>query len=185
MPSRRSLVAACVAVASAALLAAGCGSSNSSPTTTGATSAETWAGSLCLAITTYKTSLGDVVTSVTASPSVDGIKSAATEADTATTTFITTVKDLGRPNTTSGQQAQDDVSSLATKLGDDLTTIKNAVAGLSGPTSLVSAISVGSTALADAQNQITSTVQQLKKLPTGELQQALKTAPACVTLSKS
>jgi hypothetical protein len=187
MPTRTSLVAALVTIVSAGLLTAGCGGSNSSSgstSTTGATSAETWSNSLCLAISTYKTSLENVVTSVTASPSTTGIKSAATEAETATTTFITTVKGLGKPNTSSGQQAQSDVSSLATKLSDDLTTIKNAVADLSGAAGLVSAISVGSKTLVDAQNQITATYKQLKELPRGELQQALKTAPACVTLSK-
>jgi hypothetical protein len=184
MPTRRTLVAAFVAIAATAVLAAGCGGSNSSPTTTAATSAETWANSLCLAISTYRTSLENTVTSVTASPSAAGIKSAATQAETATTTFITAVKGLGKPNTSSGQQAQDDVSNLATKLSDDLTTIKNAVAGISGAAGIVSAISVGSTTLVDAQNQITSTYHELKSLPTGELRQALKTAPACMTLSK-
>ena len=187
MPTRTSLVVAFVTIVSVALLAAGCGgskSSSGSTSTTSATSTETWANSLCLAITTYKTSLGNVVTSVTASPSATGIKSAATQAETATTTFINTVKGLGRPNTSSGQQAQNDVSSLATKLNDDLTTIKNAVAGVSGAAGLLSAVSVGSTTLASAQNQITATYRQLKDLPTGELRQALKTQPACVTLSK-
>ena len=110
MPTRRSLVAAAVTIVSVALLAAGCGGSKSSSggtTTTGATSTETWANNLCLAITTYKTSLGNVVTSVTASPSATGIKNGATQAETATTTFISTVKGLGKPNTSSGQQAQD------------------------------------------------------------------------------
>ncbi len=182
MAIRGSLSAALLPVAAAALLAAGCGSHKAAETST-ESSAVTWADSLCTSITTYKTSLTAAVTSVRSDLSANALKSAVSQADAATTTFVNDVKGLGKPDTSSGQQASDDISSLATKLGDDLATVKTAIAGVSGPSGLVSAISVAGTTLLDAQNQIKTTYTELQQLPKGELQQAFKTAPACTKLS--
>ena len=166
--------AAAAATAVVALLAAGCGSNKSADTTT-TTSTVDWANSVCGAVSTYQGSLTSAASSLTGNLSKSGLQNAVDQAKTATDTFVSTVKGLGKPNTTDGAQAKSTIDTLSTQLDDDLNTIKS----ISG-SSLLEGVSTASATLVTAQKQITSAFDQLKGLdPKGELGDAFSQASSC------
>ena len=165
-------------LAVAALAGTACGSSDKSaqPITVA-----DWAGGVCSAITTYKTSLTDAATSVKSSLSKTGLQDAADAAKTATDTFVADVKGLGKPVTTSGQLAKDTVDTLSTQVKEDAAAIE--AAAQKGGLQAVSDIT-GS--LATAQTQLKASFTTLKGLDAkGELSDAFATAPTCAPLNGS
>jgi hypothetical protein len=175
LPARKAQLAVLSVLLAAVVLAAtACGSKDSAPSTTA-----DWAGGVCSAITTYKTALTDTATSVKSNPSKSGLQDAANAAKSATDTFVSDVKGLGKPDTTAGQQAKDTIDTLSTNLNKDISTIEDA-AGTGG----LQSISVIAGALATAQTQLKSAVSTLKGLDTqGELSSAFKQAPSCASLT--
>jgi hypothetical protein len=164
-----------VVLAGAVLAATACGSSSKSaqPSTT-----TDWAGGVCTAVTTYQASLTDAAKSVTSNPSKAGLQDAADAAKSATDTFVSDLKGLGKPDTTAGQQAKDTVDTLSSNLKTDMSTIQDAAGA--GGLQAISGITAG---LATAQTQITSAVTTLKGLDAkGELSDAFAQAPSCASL---
>lgn len=162
-----------------ALLAAGCGSSKNSQTTTISTA--DWANGVCGAAVTYQASLTDAVTSLTGNLSKSGLQDVADQVKSATDTFISTTKDLGKPNTTDGQQAKQTLDTLASGLDKDVSTIKDAATN-----GVVSGIPAITSALTTAQSQITTAFNDLKGLdPAGELGTAFSQAPPCASFTGS
>ena len=89
------------------ILAAGCGSNKSADTTTTSSTVD-WANGLCSALSTYQASLTSAAKSVTGNLSKSGLQDAVDQAKTATDTFVTTTKNLGKPDTDSRQAGQGD-----------------------------------------------------------------------------
>ena len=125
-----------IAVAASLLLfvAAGCGSSGggSTTTTTSASATETWASGVCSSITTWQAAITSAVASLKSDPTKSGLQTAAGDAKSATETLASDLKGLGKPDTPAGQQAKDSLDQLSTSLQKDVTTIENAVKGVSG-----------------------------------------------------
>ena len=175
--------AAFVAVLALAVAAAGCGGSDNSSDTS---SVDTWASGFCGAVTDWKNSLTDI-TSQFKDPSnlsVDGVQSAADDARSATDTLISSLKDLGAPDTESGQQVKDAVDSLSTTLDTEISSIQDTAKGVSSLTDLPDAISkvtasvsTMGTALSQAQTTISDADAK------GELKSALEDSPACADLT--
>ena len=163
-----------------ALLAAGCGSSsNNTPTTTSST--VTWANSVCGAAVTYGSSLTAAAKSVTGNPSKAGLQDAADQVKSATDTFVSTIKGVGKPNTPSGQQAKATLDTLATQLDTDSSTIQGATED-----SVLAGVAAATGALATAQAQIKTAFSTLKGLDAkGELGQAFAQASSCSSLTGS
>lgn len=166
-----------VILAGVVLAAAGCGSGSK-----GAQSLtpSDWANGMCSAITTYRGSLTDATKSVRSNPSKAGLQDAADAINSATDTFVSDVKALGKPNTTAGEQAKTTVDTLSTNLGTDTTTIQDA-AGTG-----VQRISAVTGALATAQTQVTTALTSLQGVDAkGELSDAFAQAPACASMTSS
>jgi hypothetical protein len=167
-----------VILACAAFAVAGCGSSSKSAQTM--TTAD-WADGVCSAVTTYRGSLTDAVNSVKSNPSKAGLQDAADATKSATDTFVSDVKGLGKPNTNAGQQAKDTIDTLSNSLGEDVSAIQDA-AGTGG----LQGVSVVTGTLATAKTQVTTAVKSLEGLDAkGELTNAFSKAPSCASMSSS
>jgi hypothetical protein len=175
-PHARTLGAA--VVVAVALLAAGCGSSKSAGTTTTSSTVE-WANSVCSAVATYKGSLTDATKSLTGNISKSGLQDAADQVKSATDTFVSTTKSLGKPDTEAGKQAKTTLDTLSSQLDADVSAVQSATG--SGVLAAVSSISA---TLVTAQKQITTAFDQLQGLDAkGELSDAFSQASACSSLT--
>jgi ABC-type transporter Mla subunit MlaD len=180
MADREIRAGAALLVAVAALAAAGCGgSSSSSPTPTDA-----WASGVCTAISTWKTSLTSIESTVkSGGVTKDSLNAGVTQATDATKTLADSLKKLGKPDTPSGQQAKDDVDQLSTELSKNAQTIKDAITNASGAAGLVTAIATASSTLVTMGNEVSTTIADLQKLdPKGEIEQAFKQSSSCKSL---
>jgi hypothetical protein len=175
-PRRRVLGA--TAVAAVALLAAGCGSNKSADTTTTSSTVD-WANGVCSAVATYQGSLTDAAKSVTGNISKSGLQDAADQVKSATDTFVSETKSLGKPDTEAGKQAKTTLDTLSSQLDTDVSAVQSATG--SGVLAAVSSISA---TLATAQKQITTAFDQLKGLDaSSELSDAFSQASACSSLT--
>ena len=161
-----------------AALTAGCGSKK--PMTT----AE-WANGVCSAVSTWKDSLTSAAEPLTSGNiSKDSLQSAADDAKSATDTLQSDLKDLGKPNIEAGQQAQDQINTLASDLQADVDTIKNATNGASGVSGIASAVTTAKTTVSTMKTQVSSTFTSLKQLDaTGDLTTAFQQADSCQQLT--
>jgi hypothetical protein len=178
MHLRRHALLAVVACLAALLAVSGCGSGDKSTTP----QAVTWADGVCSAVTSYKTALGNAATTLKSSeltkPALEG---AANSVRGATQDFISTLRDLGKPDTTAGQQAKKTLDGLSSNLHDQAQKIRESTSG-----SALSAVSVTSTALLTAQSQVATAFDKLKTLdPKGELHEAFSKADSCSSLEAS
>ncbi len=173
-------------VLAAVLLAAGCGKSSSSSTSTGS-STTAWANSLCTAITTWKTSVTSSVNSVkNGSISKSTLQTAANQVEASTKTFADTVKGLGKPDTQAGDQASQSLDTLSTQISDGLKKIDTEVSGATTLPSIISAAPVVLSTLSTMGTEVSTTYTQLQSLDaSGELSNAFKQASACKSLNKS
>jgi hypothetical protein len=158
--------------------AAGCGGGDK----TTESSTQKWASGVCTAVTTYVDSLRDAAATFQANVSAAGLADARDEAETATESFTATVEGLGKPDTESGKRAKQALDALAVQLGEAADDVKQATESITGTAGLVNAISVVTTTLAAARNQITTTVDELRELDQGELKQAFAGADSCTAL---
>ena len=179
MAGTRTRAAAALLVALAALAAAGCGGSSSSTTPT-----DTWASGVCTAISTWKTSLTSIESTVkSGGVSKDSLNAGVTQATDATKTLADSLKKLGKPNTQAGQQAKDDVDQLSSELTKNAQTIQDAISNASGAAGVLTAISTASSTLVTMGNEVSTTIGDLQKLdPKGEIQQAFKQSSSCKSL---
>jgi len=170
------------AAAAVALLAAGCGgsstSSNTSPTTK-------WADGLCTAITTWTSSMSTIGNTLKGGNlSKDALTGAAGDAKSATVTFTSDLESLGKPDTEAGQKAKESLDQLSSDLKGDATKIQDALAGATGLTGIISAVSVIGTTVVTMGNQVSATFSKLQTLDAkGELQCAFKQAGSCAKLT--
>jgi methyl-accepting chemotaxis protein len=161
------------------VVAAGCGGSSSNES-----SAEEWAGGLCSALTTWTNSVKSASNSLRSNPSKDSLKSAAGDIESASDTLVGDLKDLGKPDTKSGQDAKDAVDQLSSEVGDDVQEMQSAVDKVSGVQGVLAATSSVSATLSKMGNQINSAASKLDSAdPGGELKQAFQNAPACKSLT--
>jgi hypothetical protein len=167
-------------VAAVALAAAGCGGSSSDTTPT-----NQWADSLCSSITTWTSSLSSIAGNLQSGGiSKDSLQTAVDSAKTATDKFTTSLGNLGRPDTESGQKAQDSVNQLSSEIQSDLTTIEDAVNGASGVSGVLNAVTVTKSTLTKAGTQVTDTLTGFQNLDAkGELEAAFKQSGSCKKLT--
>jgi hypothetical protein len=177
---RRLLVPALATI----VLAAGCGGDGNGSDSTSPTE---WADSLCSSVTTWTDSLQSTTDSLrSGNLTEDSLRSAADDVKSSTETFADDVKGLGKPDTESGQQAED----LADGLGDDLDEgaqkIESTIEGVSDPSGVLNAVSVVSGTIQTMSQQVSSTLQQLRQLdPAGDLAQGFQEADSCDVIQSS
>ena len=172
----RTLASGAALVAVLALVAAGCG--DSEPEVSASTQ---WAGDLCTAVDTWKSSISTIASTLADDPTRDGLESASTDAQDATETLIDTVRGLGSPGTESGDQAKSTVDSLADSLQSDVDTIQKALEDVSGVEGLLTAVSTVSSAVANMTSELSSSLDELTGLEDvdNELKQSFSEAESC------
>jgi hypothetical protein len=173
---------ALVLVVAVGLLAAGCGSKSSEPTSTA-----DWADGVCSAITNWTNSIkssGEALKG--GNLTEDSLTSTADDMTSATETLESDLKDLGKPDTEAGQKVKDSIDQLSDELKTGADSIKSATNDVSDvSTVLVAAASISAT-LGTMANQVSSTFTSLKQLdPKGELQTAFEQSSSCKQLSSS
>ena len=177
----RRLALAIALLACVAFLAAGCGGKKSQPDTTPASD---WANSVCGDLVTWTTAMKSLATGLKSNPTKAGVQSSVTQAEDATKTLSTSLKSLGRPDTESGQKAQDAVNSLADELSSDIDTITTSVKNASGISGVLSAVSTSSSTLQKMGQQVSATFGQLQSLDAkGELEKAFSSSASCKQLT--
>ena len=118
--------------------------------------------------------------------SKDSLTSAVDDAKTATDTFTSSLKDLGKPDTGAGQQAKDSVDQLSTEIDADMKKIEDTVSNASGAAGILAAVPVITSTLQSAGTQVKSTISSLQALDAkGELESAFKQSSSCKTLTSS
>lgn len=176
---------ALAAVGAAALVAAAAGCGGGGGTTTAAAStAVEWADGVCTAVTTWQSSMQSIASGVKANPSKSALTSSVGQAETATKTLATTLKQLGAPQTSAGEQAHESVLQLQRQLTTGWQTIHSALEGASATGGAVAAAATVGTTLATLGQNVSSTVTTLKGLDVkGELGQAFQNADSCTALT--
>ena len=179
------MVALGLFVALLALVAAGCGGDDESSSQT---AAEEWASSVCSAVTTWKNDLDQAAQPLTdlSSLSEESIRQAADDAKAATETLADSLKGLGRPETSSGEQVESAVNDLATKLESSAAEFETAVEGVSSLADIASAVGTITTTLSALGTTADSAVQTLEDADvSGELKTAFDQADSCKELTSS
>jgi hypothetical protein len=162
------------------VLAVGCGKSK--PPT-----AADWANGVCSALSTWTTSMTSAADSLKGGNLTrDSVKKAAEDAKSATDKLTSDLKQLGKPNTSSGAQAQQKVDQLSSQVSEGVDSIQTTVENVSSVSSAIDAVTTVSSTLKTLKNDITAAYNTLSKLdPGSELQQALKSAPDCASFHSS
>jgi len=163
-----------------AALAAGCGGGDDESSSS---ATKEWADGVCSALASW----GDSIRSVTGTVAGDGsseerVKEATGEVKEATDTLADDLQGLGRPDTESGQKAQDALVELAADLRQDLTKIE----GAADSDDVVAAASTVTSTLSTMSSQIGSVLDELEQLDAqGELSDAFEASDACQDLANS
>lgn len=147
-----------------------------------------WASGFCTAITSWTTKLENITSqfSDASNLSEDGLRSAADDARTATDQLVDELRDLGRPETESGEEVESAVDGLSTTLEDEAMKIEETADGVSGLTDLPGAISTITASLAAMSTAFSNTLSAISESDTrGELETALEESPECDEISSS
>lgn len=172
-----------LAVVVLAVATAGCGGGDSEEDPTAA-----WASGFCTAITNWTNDLEDITSqfSDTSNFNEEALRSAADDAKSATDTLVADLKDLGTPDTPSGEEVRAAVDNLSNTLESESAKIEDTAQGVSGLTELPSAISAISTSLTAMSTAFSTTLTTLQNADAaGELQTALEESPECDELTSS
>ena len=204
-PYQNSVAAGLTALVGAVLLlaTAACGgspSTNSSDGSDGSDGSEgsegsqqsqamTWAEDVCSAASDWKNAINSALTTLSdkANLSANGVRDAVDTVAAATDSLVADLTSLGAPDTTAGDQAQAQLTTLATQLQQQKDTITSATS--QSPTSardLLTQVSTVTGALATMLDDVTTTVDDIGQLDGAEeLESAFQDAPACQQLQTS
>jgi len=184
--SRPRLAAACLAaVACFVVLAAGCGgggggSEGAGTTTTGEKPVVEWANGFCTAVTSWKDQLTKIGQDVVDSPSKDTLQQAVSDVKDANQTLSDDLKDLGKPDTESGQKVRDSVDDLSNTIDTESQKIDDAVNNASGVSGLLSAGATVSSSLSAMYAALSNTFKALDNADVkGEMQAGFDQASSC------
>ena len=187
MTSPKLKVAIMACVASLTLVAAGCGGDDdSSGEATSGTAPEEWADGFCSALSTWTDDLEAIAEPLTdlSSLSTDGIQQAAEDAKTATETLADSLRSLGAPDTSSGDQVETAVDDLTTDLESGVQEIETAAADISSVADVPAALGTITTALADLGRDVGSALQTIEDADaSAELETAFDDADSCGELT--
>jgi methyl-accepting chemotaxis protein len=171
------LLAVGLASLTLALGAAACGGDEEDP-------AAQYADEVCTSLSDWKSELESTVQEVTndlGSLSANEVSAAIDTALDSTRNLIDNLRDLGAPDTESGEQAKQEVDDLTDSLQQRADTLRDAAD--SG--NVVSIISTVTTQVQSAVQDVTQTLTELRQLEPGEdLRQAFENDDACNSLTE-
>ena len=167
--------AALVAIAA---LAAGCGGGDESST-------ESWATGVCEASADWREAMSDAGEELRAGPTrKEDVEAAVDDVAQATEDFAEELRDLGRPETAAGAEAQEILDRLSASVAQNRAALESEVAGASGVAGAVDAATALASSLAVMGAQLQSTFEQLQQVDTsGELADAFESSEACDALA--
>jgi len=156
-----------------AVTVAGCGGDEES-------ASEQWAGDVCSELSTWATSVGDAITTLTDNPlSIDqaSVQAATADVKTATDDLVDGLGDLEPVETEAGNQARTELNDLVTELQQQLDQVEQE--SDSGSLSIVTVTA----ALSTASSAVKSTFESLQSIDSdGELRDGFENADACDSL---
>jgi len=170
--------AVAAAVIGAALAAQGCGSSDEPA------SATEWADGVCSAITDWRDSVEPALEKVTSGDlSQDALEDAGNEIEDANDQLAEDLKDLDRPETATGEKAEDEIQQLSDEIEGGRDEIETAVDDATDVGSTVEAVAVVSRTLSQLLTNVGTTIEDISQLdPGGEMEKAFSEADACSSL---
>jgi methyl-accepting chemotaxis protein len=180
------ILVACVL--SVALVAAGCGGDDDSSSQADASPAEEWADGFCSALTMWTNDLEAAAEPFTdlSSFSEESIRQAADDAKNATETLTESMRSLGAPDTSSGDQVETAVDDLATELESGAQEIEDAVADVSSVADVPAAVGTVTATLSQLGREVGSALQTIGDADaSGELETAFEDADSCDDLLDS
>ena len=156
-------------------------------TTAAATAAaDEWAESFCSTVQAWGDELeriGEEVGDVS-SLTTDSLEDAANDADAATEQFVEEIRDLGAPDTESGDAVEQELEELADEVDAEREEVREAVDDIEGLGDLADAVGTIGTSIAAMGTALQETLQALEDADVqGELETALENAESCDTLT--
>ena len=176
---RHALGAVAVVLAALALVAAGCGGDDEETS-----SAAAWAEDFCTSVTEWQDEIERIGDDLLASPSTEALEDASQEASDATDAFIEEVRELGGPETESGQEVEDSVEELTDIVDEEKAEIEAAVEDAEDLTGAAGAVSEIGNSISTMATALQTTLQAIEAGDaSGELETALDETPACDELT--
>jgi uncharacterized phage infection (PIP) family protein YhgE len=175
------LLALAALVTSLALVAGGCGGDDAS-----AGSTDEWAEEFCTIVQDWGDELEQIGNELgdLSSLSSDSLEQAADDADAATEDFVESVRDLGAPDTPSGDAVDQELDELADAVEAEREEIRTAVDDADGLGGVADAVGTISTSISAMGSALQETLQALDSADAGgELETALEDAEACDELT--
>jgi hypothetical protein len=170
-------------VVALALVASGCMGDDESET-----SATTeWAADFCTATVAWSDEVERIADDLSdlSSLSSDAIASAGEEARTATDTYVDELRDLGGPDTESGQAVEDSIEALADEVDDEMAEIEDAIEDMSGIAAITTAAREVASSAAAMFTALEQTFEAIEEADAdGELAAAFDEAEPCDELSR-
>lgn len=180
-------LALAVAAAVPVVAVAGCGSGSKKAETTTAPTASSlqWAGGVCTALTTWKTTVDAAGKSIRTKPSKATLQTALDDVQAATRTMVSSIGALQAPQTNSVVSAKKTIDTLSGQLQNDVVAIKKMVSNPSSAGGVQQAADNVVTTLKTMREQMKSAGDDLRGLTKGELKQSFEQAPACAPFTGS
>lgn len=171
---------AAVLVVLASALAAGCGDGESD-------AARQWADSVCSSIGDWRSDIQANVEELQRDPgaiSADSLRAAADESLQSTQALLDAVRELGAPETESGEQARDELEQLLQSLEERAGRVRDAAAAAEeGIAQVLLTVAAISTEIQGAADDARGTIRELQELePGSELAEAFRDEDACQAL---
>lgn len=170
-----------------AVLAAGCGGGDDSGSeTSGVTATSEWADGFCTAITSWTDALQEATSGLTDTSSLSrqSLEDTANQVKEATQGLVSDLRDLGAPDTESGQEVKSAIDQLADTLDAEVGDIEETVQGISGLADIPGAVSSLSASFKAMSDAFSSTMEALENADAkGELQTAFESSPSCDKLT--
>ena len=176
--SRLTLIAALL-VSALALVAAGCGGDDES---SNAIPADEWADEFCTAVSSWTDNLQQIRDRFTdlSSLNEDALNEAADDAGSATDEFVNDLKDLGRPDTESGQEIEDSLQTLEDTVEQEKIDVEDTVNNVEDLSDIPAAITAIGSALSSMGTALQSTFDAIRNEDVGgELKTAVDQSEAC------
>jgi uncharacterized membrane-anchored protein YhcB (DUF1043 family) len=182
------IVVAVVSIAVAALIMRLTADDESSNPTTAA-----WADSVCTSLATWKSSITSLTDVSSGQLNADTLNQKIDEAQTATQTLVTELKDLGAPDLESGDALKQDLSSSADNLQSSFDSLKesaNQASEASSPAEFLKGLTALAPQFQQLLGDVSATIDDLQNADIAasaksELQSAFADAQSCQDLKSN
>jgi ABC-type transporter Mla subunit MlaD len=168
-------------VAALSLVAAGCGGDDEE-----ASSADEWADEFCTIVNDWETELDQIRDDLgdVSSFTMESLEDAADEADAVTDDMIERLRDLGGPDTPSGDAIEQEVEQFSDTVDAEREEIREAIDDADGLTGVAEAVGQVGASIATMATALQETLQAIADEDVeGEVRTALEDSAACDQLT--